>query len=192
MPRNSRRRRTPSHSGNQQTRWRGHAAGNRSPARRADPYSGLDQALAAAAAAPQPVAVTFGELGIDARLVSALAASGIREPFAIQTRVLPDALAGRSVLGRAQTGSGKTLAFGLPLLTRLAAGTSPRQQKAPRGLVLVPTRELAKQVADVLAPLGRRIGVSIATVYGGVPIGRQIDRVRDADIVVATPGRPSI
>jgi superfamily II DNA/RNA helicase len=189
MPRNPRRRRTPSHSGNQETRWRGHAAGKPSPARRADPHSGLDQALAAAAAAPQPAAVTFGELGIDARLVSALAARGIREPFAIQTRVLPDALAGRSVLGRAQTGSGKTLAFGLPLLTRLAARTSPRQQKAPRGLVLVPTRELARQVADVLAPLGRCIGVSVATVYGGVPIGRQIDRVRDADIVVATPGR---
>jgi superfamily II DNA/RNA helicase len=189
MPRNPRRRRAPSHSGKQETRWRGHAAGTRSPARRADPHSGLDQALAAAAAAPQPAAVTFGELGIDARVVSALAAGGIREPFAIQTRVLPDALAGRSVLGRAQTGSGKTLAFGLPLLTRLAARTSPRQQKAPRGLVLVPTRELARQVADVLAPLGRRIGVSIAMVYGGVPIGRQIDRVRDADIVVATPGR---
>jgi superfamily II DNA/RNA helicase len=133
--------------------------------------------------------VTFGELGIDPRLVGALAASGIEEPFAIQSRALPDALAGRSILGRAQTGSGKTLAFGLPLLTRLAGGTSPRQRKSPRGLVLVPTRELAKQVAGVLAPLGRRIGVSIATVYGGVAIGPQISSVRDADIVVATPGR---
>jgi len=93
------------------------------------------------------------------------------------------------VLGRAQTGSGKTLAFGLPLLTRLARDAGPRRAKAPRGLVLVPTRELAQQVADVLMPLGRCIGVSIATVYGGVSIGRQIIRVRDADIVVATPGR---
>jgi superfamily II DNA/RNA helicase len=103
--------------------------------------------------------------------------------------VLPDALAGRSVLGRAQTGSGKTLAFGLPLLTRLAAGHAPRQPQTPRALILVPTRELAQQVADVLTPLGRRVGVHIATVYGGVSIVRQIDRVRDADLVVATPGR---
>ena len=93
------------------------------------------------------------------------------------------------MLGRAQTGSGKTLAFGLPLLTRLAAGTGPRREKAPRGLVLVPTRELAQQVADALAPLGRCVGVSITTVYGGVSIGGQIARVRDADVVVATPGR---
>ena len=123
------------------------------------------------------------------RLVSALAARGITEPFAIQSRALPDALAGRDVLGRAQTGSGKTLAFGLPVLTRLAASTSPRQPKAPRALVLVPTRELAKQVADVLIPLGQGIDVRITTVYGGVPIGRQIDQVRNADVVVATPGR---
>jgi superfamily II DNA/RNA helicase len=162
----------------------------RPPARRAEPHAQLDQALAAAAAAPQPTAATFDVLGVDDRLVSALAAHGIREPFAIQARVLPDALAGRSILGRAQTGSGKTLAFGLPLLTRLAAGTSsPQQQKMPRALILVPTRELARQIADVLEPLGRRVGVSTTTVYGGVPIGRQIDRVREADLVVATPGR---
>ena len=168
---------------------RGFAARTRPPVRRPDPHAALDQALAAAAAVPQPDAATFGALGVDDRLVGALAAGGIREPFAIQARVLPDALAGRSVLGRAQTGSGKTLAFGLPLLTRLAAGDTPRQQKTPRALILVPTRELAQQVADVLAPLGRRVGVSTATVYGGVSIGRQIDRVRDADLVVATPGR---
>jgi superfamily II DNA/RNA helicase len=157
--------------------------------RRAEPYSGLDLALDASAAAPQPNAATFAELGLDPRLVRALAARGIREPFAIQARALPDALAGRDVLGRAQTGSGKTLAFGLPLLTRLAVGTGQRHDKAPRGLVLVPTRELAQQVADVLAPLGRSVGVSITTVYGGVPVSGQIARVRDADIVVATPGR---
>ena len=189
MPRSPQRPRKSSRSGSQQPARRRHVAGDRSRVRKADPHAGLDQALAAAAAAPQPAAVTFNALGIDSRLVSALAASGIEEPFAIQARVLPDALAGRSVLGRAQTGSGKTLAFGLPLLTRLAAGTSPRQRKAPRGLVLVPTRELARQVADVLAPLGRCLGVSIATVYGGVAIGPQIGSVRDADIVVATPGR---
>jgi superfamily II DNA/RNA helicase len=189
MPRNPRRPRTSSHSGSQEFQRRGRPAARRSPARSTGPHSGLDQALAAAAEAPQPAAVTFSALGLDARLVSALEANGIREPFAIQARVLPDALAGRSVLGRAQTGSGKTLAFGLPLLTRLAVGTSPRQQKTPRGLVLVPTRELARQVAGVLAPLGRAIGVSIATVHGGAPISPQIASVRNADIVVATPGR---
>src|ERR1700751_4911779 len=156
---------------------------------RRDPSSALDAALAAAAAVPAPPAASFAELGVPPRLVTALAARGILEPFAIQSRAIPDALTGRDILGRAQTGSGKTLAFGLPLLTRLAASTQPRQQKAPRALVLVPTRELAQQVADVLTPLGQTVGVSIATVYGGVPIGRQIDQVRRADVVVATSGR---
>jgi superfamily II DNA/RNA helicase len=154
-----------------------------------DRSSALEVGLAAAAAVPEPPASSFAELGVHPRLVTALAARDIVEPFAIQSRAMPDALTGRDVLGRAQTGSGKTLAFGLPLLTRLAATTPPRQQKAPRALVLVPTRELAQQVADVLAPLGQTIGVSIATVYGGVSIGRQIDHVRYADVVVATPGR---
>jgi superfamily II DNA/RNA helicase len=126
---------------------------------------------------------------VHPRVVTALAAQGILEPFAIQTGAIPDALTGRDILGRAQTGSGKTLAFSLPLLTRLSASAPPRQQKAPRALVLVPTRELAQQVADVLTPLGQAIGVSVATVYGGVAIGRQIDQVRRADVVVATPGR---
>ena len=94
------------------------------------------------------------------------------------------------MLGRAQTGSGKTLAFGLPLLVRLASPAVRRQSRAPRGLVLVPTRELARQVAEVLAPLGRRLGVRVTTVYGGAPMGRQIDQLsRGVDIVVATPGR---
>jgi superfamily II DNA/RNA helicase len=156
---------------------------------RAPQRSELEVALDAAAAAPPPPTATFASLGLDSRLVQALAASDIHEPFAIQARALPDALAGRDVLGRAQTGSGKTLAFGLPMLTRLAEMTDRPREKAPRGLILVPTRELAQQVADVLEPLGRSIGVSLATVYGGVSIGRQITRVRDADIVVATPGR---
>jgi len=131
-------------------------------------------------------------LGLPTRLIDALAKRDIGVPFAIQRRALPDALAGRDVLGRAQTGSGKTLAFGLPLLARLATdGESRRPRvKAPRGLVLVPTRELAQQVADVLGPLGRAIGVSVMTVYGGVTYSRQISRLRDGvDLVVATPGR---
>jgi superfamily II DNA/RNA helicase len=168
---------------------RGGSSQRPASAQRPAPYSALEQALDAAAAAPQPDPISFGSLGLDPRLVRELAARGIEEPFAIQSRALPDALAGRDVLGRAQTGSGKTLAFGLPLLTRLTTGTAAKRDKAPRALVLVPTRELCKQVADVLTPLGRTIGVTIATVYGGVPIGRQIDRVRTADVVVATPGR---
>jgi superfamily II DNA/RNA helicase len=195
MPRSSRRPRASSarygRGGERAARRRPAVAGRPqvSRPRRAEPYSELDLALDAAAAASPPTAATFAELGLDVRLVRALAARDIREPFAIQARALPDALAGRDVLGRAQTGSGKTLAFGLPLLTRLAATTGQRREKAPRGLVLVPTRELAQQVADALAPLGRSVGVSIATVYGGVSISRQIARVRYADIVVATPGR---
>jgi superfamily II DNA/RNA helicase len=171
------------------------------PAPRPAPPSELDRALAAAVAAPAPEPTTFAALGLPVALVSALAAQGIEAPFAIQSRALPDALSGRDVLGKAQTGSGKTLAFGLPVLTRLASqrpagterpgGGSPRRrEKAPRGLVLVPTRELASQVAEVLEPLGRSLGVTVTTVYGGVSIGRQIDRIRrGVDLVVATPGR---
>lgn len=150
--------------------------------------SAIDLALEAALAAPAPDVTTFRELGLPAPLVAALAERGIEAPFAIQARALPDALAGRDVLGRAQTGSGKTLAFGLPTLARLTG--APSRERAPRGLVLVPTRELAQQVADVLGPLGRAVGVSVTTVYGGTSLGRQIDRLRrGVDIVVATPGR---
>jgi superfamily II DNA/RNA helicase len=156
----------------------------------AAPGDQLDRALSAAAAAPQPAATTFAELGLPGRLADALAAGGMAAPFAIQASAIPDALAGRDVLGRAQTGSGKTLAFGLPMLARLAAPATRRREKAPRGLVLVPTRELAVQVAETLSPLGQKLGVSVMTVYGGVPIGRQIDKLRrGVDIVVATPGR---
>jgi superfamily II DNA/RNA helicase len=155
-----------------------------------DARSELDRALTAAAELPQPPARTFAELGLDGGLVAALAARGIQEPFAIQARALPDALSGRDVLGRAETGSGKTLAFGLAMLSRIARMHGQAAPKAPRGLILVPTRELAEQVAGVLTPLGRTIGVSVTTVYGGVSIGRQITRIAGGvDIVVATPGR---
>ena len=133
-------------------------------------------------------APTFASLGIPDVLVRTLARRGLHEPFAIQAAALPDALAGRDVLGRAQTGAGKTLAFGLPLLTRLAGGRS--QPKRPRALVLVPTRELAMQVNDALAPLGQPMGVTFAVVVGGASMGRQISALRaGADVVVATPGR---
>src|SRR3954467_4974243 len=137
----------------------------------------------------QPAGPSFGQLGLPQQLVTALERRGIRHPFAIQTSALPDALAGRDVLGKAATGSGKTLAFGLPLLTRIGQEVR-RGPRAPRGLVLVPTRELAQQVHDNLAPLGQAIGVHLTTVYGGAPMYRQIQQLRrGVDIVIATPGR---
>nr|MDT0661305.1 DEAD/DEAH box helicase [Micromonospora sp. DSM 115978] len=132
---------------------------------------------------------TFGALGVPPQLVRALDRTGITVPFEIQQATLPDALAGRDVLGRGQTGSGKTLAFGLPVLARLAAGGRARPLH-PRALVLVPTRELAMQVNDALAPLGRSVGVTLKTAVGGVPYDRQIDALRrGVEVVVATPGR---
>jgi superfamily II DNA/RNA helicase len=147
----------------------------------------LDAAAEVAAADPQADA-TFASIGLPQKLVTALERRGMTAPFAIQTRAIPDALTGRDVLGRAQTGSGKTLAFGLPLLARLAGGQ--RRGGRPRGLVLVPTRELAQQVHDALQPLAQGLDVKLCAVYGGASMGRQIDQLRRAvDIVVATPGR---
>ncbi|MFE0588709.1 DEAD/DEAH box helicase [Micromonospora echinospora] len=133
--------------------------------------------------------VDFAALGLPQPLVRALARQGITTPFEIQRATMPDALAGRDVLGRGQTGSGKTLAFGLPLLARVAAGDRARPLR-PRALVLVPTRELAMQVNDALVPLGKAVGVFLKTAVGGVPYDRQIDALRrGVEIIVATPGR---
>jgi superfamily II DNA/RNA helicase len=129
---------------------------------------------------------TFGALGLPSDLVAALAASGIGEPFPIQALTIPDALAGRDLCGKAKTGSGKTLAFGLPLLTRL----SKAKPKHPTGLVLVPTRELAVQVAEVLAPLGERCDVRVTAVYGGRAVERDVKALEQGiDLLIATPGR---
>ena len=149
----------------------------------------LEVALDAAAEIPAPEVVpTFGQLGLPDALVTTLERRGMQSPFAIQVRALPDALAGRDVLGRGQTGSGKTLAFGLPVLTRLVGGR--RTPNRPRALVLVPTRELAQQVHDALAPLAQPLDLKMCTVYGGASMGRQIDQLRRGiDVVVATPGR---
>jgi superfamily II DNA/RNA helicase len=131
----------------------------------------------------------FAEIGVPANLVAALGADGISEPFPIQAATIPDALAGRDVLGRGRTGSGKTLAFGLPMISRLAGSSRPANGQ-PRGLVLVPTRELAMQVADVLAPLARSAELSLVLVAGGMPYAPQtLAFSRGVDIVVATPGR---
>jgi superfamily II DNA/RNA helicase len=132
----------------------------------------------------------FAELGVPAALVSALAANGITTPFPIQAATVPDALAARDVLGRARTGSGKTMAFALPTLARLAAAGVPRRPSRPRALVLVPTRELAAQVAAVFQPLATATGLRVMTVFGGVRQGPQVTALAaGVDVCVATPGR---
>lgn len=130
----------------------------------------------------------FAALGLAPRLVQRMARDGITTPFPIQSATIPDALAGKDVLGRGQTGSGKTLAFGLPILTRLAGGHT--ESRRPRGMVLVPTRELAMQVHDALEPLAHVMNVSIKLIAGGLPYPKQIDALRrGVDLLIATPGR---
>jgi ATP-dependent RNA helicase RhlE len=126
----------------------------------------------------------FEALGVSAPIAGALAARNIHQPFPIQELVLPDALAGLDVLAESPTGSGKTLAFGLALVERTAAG-----DRRPSALVLVPTRELAAQVAAELSPLARVRGLRVATVYGGTSLGPQAAKAKGAHVLVATPGR---
>jgi superfamily II DNA/RNA helicase len=129
---------------------------------------------------------TFASLGVEPALVEALSAQGIVAPFPVQALTIPDALAGRDVCGKAKTGSGKTLAFGLPLLMQ----TGSARPGEPTALVLVPTRELAVQVAEVLEPLAAAAGHAVTTVYGGTDLDRQAKRLgRGVEVVVATPGR---
>ncbi len=131
---------------------------------------------------------TFDSLDLPAKIVDALARQEIVVPTPVQAAVIPDAMSGHDVLGRAQTGSGKTLAFGLPILTRLVGERS--RPKHPRALIVVPTRELATQVRRSLEPLAHAVNLKLTTVYGGTPYDRQIKQLRNgADIVVATPGR---
>lgn len=131
-------------------------------------------------------AACFSDLGIEDGIVAALAERGITAPFPVQAMTIPDVLAGRDVCGKAKTGSGKTLAFGLPVLQIMAAA-APRR---PTGLVLAPTRELASQIEAELAAAARVMKRKVLAVYGGAPIGKQIDRLnRGIDLVVATPGR---
>ena len=139
---------------------------------------------------PMDTSPSFADLGLPSPLVDVLAEQGILAPFPIQQATIADALSGRDTLGRGRTGSGKTLAFTLPLLARLHASGTQREQFAPRALVLVPTRELANQVRDVLAPLASALGMRTAVVYGGVAYGGQITAMRNGvDVVVACPGR---
>ena len=137
---------------------------------------------------------TFDSLGVGVELVKVLADQGISAAFQIQALTVADGLKGRDVCGKAKTGSGKTLAFGLPLLQRTAAalrGEHPAGHPArPHALVLLPTRELALQVHDVLTPLAKAVGLRVAAVYGGADIDRQIAQLRKGvEVVIATPGR---
>ncbi|WP_103500722.1 DEAD/DEAH box helicase, partial [Streptomyces sp. SM14] len=135
-----------------------------------------------------PAVESFADLDLPERLLAALTAQGMTVPFPIQGATLPNTLAGRDALGRGRTGSGKTLAFGLALLARTAGQRAVSRQ--PLALVLVPTRELAQQVTDALTPYARSVKLRLATVVGGMSIGRQISALRGgAEVVVATPGR---
>jgi ATP-dependent RNA helicase RhlE len=127
---------------------------------------------------------SFSALGVSAPVVRALSRRGIEAPFAVQTLVLPDALGGVDVLAASPTGSGKTLAFGIPVVERTAPGAGK-----PSALVLVPTRELATQVVEELAPLAAARSLRIAAVYGGTSVQAQAKSARGADVLVATPGR---
>jgi len=135
-----------------------------------------------------PAVERFADLDMPAPLLAELGRQGVAVPFPIQGATLPNSLAGRDVLGRGRTGSGKTLAFGLALLSRLTGQRAEARQ--PLGLILVPTRELAQQVTDALTPYARSVKLRLATVVGGVSIGRQVSALRGgAEVVVATPGR---
>jgi superfamily II DNA/RNA helicase len=132
--------------------------------------------------------ITFAHLGVSPSLVDALAARDVYRPFPIQIQTLPDTLAGRDVLGRGKTGSGKTLAFSIPLVSRL--DHRDRRPGRPTGLVLVPTRELATQIAATIEPLARIRGLRVVTIFGGIPQHKQAAAVKSGvDIVVACPGR---
>ncbi len=139
---------------------------------------------------PEGPLPSFAELGLADALIKSLAANEINEPFPIQAATLPDAMGGRDILGRGQTGSGKTLAFGLAMLTRLATGRSVPHK--PRGLILVPTRELAMQVETALMPHARSLNLWCRVVVGGTSFPRQIEHLRrGVDLLIATPGRLS-
>ena len=141
---------------------------------------------------PEPVEAeantdpTFASLGIRAEVLATLTALGYEEPTPIQAEAIPPVLAGRDLLGQAATGTGKTAAFALPILERIVPGTAPE----PVALVLVPTRELAVQVSEAIYRYGRSLGTEVLPVYGGQPIGRQLQALRrGTHVVVATPGR---
>jgi superfamily II DNA/RNA helicase len=147
-----------------------------------------NEGVLAAEAVESTPEITFASLGLPDGVVRKLAQNGVTTPFPIQAATIPDALAGKDILGRGRTGSGKTLSFGLPLLAQLAGGHTDK--KKPRGIILTPTRELAMQVADALQPYGDVLGLKMKVVCGGTSMGNQIYALeRGVDVLVATPGR---
>lgn len=169
--------------GPQRSSRTGRAGGRNRPADAPEEF-----ALPAARTAPLPPVETFAGLEMPDRLKTTLRTQGMSVPFPIQAATLPNALAGRDVLGRGRTGSGKTLAFGLPLLARTAGRSA--EPGSPLALVLVPTRELAQQVTAALTPYARALRLRPATVVGGLSIGRQARELQAGrEVVVATPGR---
>ena len=158
-----------------------------SPARTTAPSSYASPTYEVGEAPPE--GTTFADLGVTAPIVASLVGAGCAVPFPIQAATLRSALAGRDVLGRARTGSGKTIAFAVPVVMAVAASRRPRPG-SPRALVLVPTRELATQVAGTINPLARAVGLRVGTAFGGVNQGPQVTALRrGVDILVACPGR---
>jgi superfamily II DNA/RNA helicase len=127
---------------------------------------------------------TFADLGVSEPVIEALSALGIDSPFPVQSLVIADAISGRDILARSRTGSGKTLAFALPIVERVRA-----EEAAPVALVLVPTRELAQQVADDFDPVAKAKGLRVGVAYGGTRVREQARDIRRAHVLVATPGR---
>ncbi|MFJ8866107.1 DEAD/DEAH box helicase [Streptomyces sp. NPDC102473] len=151
------------------------------------PEAAAEETSTEAADAAEPT-ISFADLGLPEGIVRKLAQNGVTAPFPIQAATIPDALAGKDILGRGRTGSGKTLSFGLPTLAALSGGHT--EKKKPRAIILTPTRELAMQVADALQPYGDVLGLKMKVVCGGTSMGNQIYALeRGVDVLVATPGR---
>ena len=144
-------------------------------------------------AAPEVEGTSFGDLGLGSNIVETLSNMGAAAPFPIQAATIPSILEGRDVLGRGRTGSGKTIAFGAPLVENVLksqAGTRREFGRAPRAIILAPTRELALQIDRTIQPIARSVGLFTTQIYGGVPQGRQVGALKKGvDIVIGTPGR---
>lgn len=153
----------------------------------------LERLEAAVTTASEVVGMSFGDLGLGDNIHRQLAAMGAEKPFPIQAATIPDVLKGRDVLGRGKTGSGKTIAFGAPLVERLMENNGAKGRKpgrAPRALILAPTRELAMQIDRTVQPIARSVGLFTTPIFGGVPQYKQVSALqRGTDIVIATPGR---
>ncbi|MFD7995139.1 DEAD/DEAH box helicase [Streptomyces mexicanus] len=169
-------------------RFAGSAAARRSGGHGSRRPAGGEFALPETVTPALPAVESFADLALPAPLLATLGREGVSVPFPIQAATLPNSLAGRDVLGRGRTGSGKTLAFGLAVLARTKGRRA--EPRHPLALILVPTRELAQQVSDALAPYARSVRLRLATVVGGMSLGRQAGALRaGAEVVVATPGR---